>query len=48
MMFFDDEQRNITDLSPLGVHCVYVKKGITWKLVQDALDTIKQASIRKS
>ncbi|KAM6962917.1 magnesium-dependent phosphatase 1 [Aplochiton taeniatus] len=36
MVFFDDEQRNITDVSRLGVHCVLVgKKGVTMKLVNE-------------
>lgn len=39
MMFFDDEQRNIRDLSKEGVHCVYVPdKGVTMKLLLDSLD----------
>lgn len=38
MMFFDDEQRNIRDLSKEGVHCVFVKKGVTMKLLKDSLE----------
>ncbi|KAL1022553.1 hypothetical protein UPYG_G00029200 [Umbra pygmaea] len=37
MMFFDDEHRNIADVSKLGVHCVLVKKGVTMKLVNEEL-----------
>ncbi|XP_072528233.1 magnesium-dependent phosphatase 1-like isoform X1 [Salminus brasiliensis] len=37
MMFFDDEQRNITDVSRLGVHCVLVPDGVTSKLVSEEL-----------
>uniref|UniRef100_A0A667YCK0 Magnesium-dependent phosphatase 1 n=2 Tax=Myripristis murdjan TaxID=586833 RepID=A0A667YCK0_9TELE len=37
MMFFDDEHRNIMDVSRLGVHCVLVSNGVTKKLVQDEL-----------
>lgn len=37
MIFFDDEERNIRDLSKVGVHCVFVKKGVDMKLVKDAL-----------
>ncbi|KAL4635412.1 magnesium-dependent phosphatase 1 [Arapaima gigas] len=36
MMFFDDEQRNITDVSKLGVHCVLVPDGVTKSLVNEA------------
>lgn len=37
MMFFDDEERNIRDLSKEGVHCVFVRKGVTMKLLKDSL-----------
>uniref|UniRef100_A0A4W5MMA5 Magnesium dependent phosphatase 1 n=1 Tax=Hucho hucho TaxID=62062 RepID=A0A4W5MMA5_9TELE len=37
MMFFDDEHRNITEVSQLGVHCVLVPEGVTMKLVNEAL-----------
>ncbi|XP_030643067.1 magnesium-dependent phosphatase 1 [Chanos chanos] len=37
MMFFDDEQRNITDVGRLGVHCVLVPRGLTSKLVYEEL-----------
>ncbi|XP_072528239.1 magnesium-dependent phosphatase 1-like isoform X1 [Salminus brasiliensis] len=37
MMFFDDEQRNITDVSSLGVHCVLVHHGVATKLVNEEL-----------
>jgi magnesium-dependent phosphatase 1 len=37
MLFFDDEERNIHDLKKVGVHCVFVKKGVDMKLVKDAL-----------
>lgn len=41
MMFFDDEHRNIDDLSPLGVHCVYVEQGVTTKLVMESIERVK-------
>ena len=47
MMFFDDEHRNINDLSPFGVCCVYVERGITWRLVEDALNNLKRSPKRK-
>jgi magnesium-dependent phosphatase 1 len=37
MIFFDDEQRNITDLKTVGVLSILVKNGVTRKVVQDAL-----------
>ncbi|KAM4628728.1 magnesium-dependent phosphatase 1-like [Polymixia lowei] len=37
MMFFDDEQRNISDISRLGVHCVLVPNGVTLRLVNEEL-----------
>ncbi|XP_018580272.1 magnesium-dependent phosphatase 1-like [Anoplophora glabripennis] len=35
MMFFDDEQRNIRDISELGVVSVYVKNGVSKKVVEE-------------
>lgn len=29
-LFFDDERRNITECSALGVKCVHVRKGLQW------------------
>ncbi|KAJ8277145.1 hypothetical protein GJAV_G00071940 [Gymnothorax javanicus] len=37
MMFFDDEHRNIVDVSRLGVHCVLVPDGVTERLVSKEL-----------
>jgi magnesium-dependent phosphatase 1 len=33
MIFFDDESRNIADVSSLGVECVHVNHGVNLKLV---------------
>ncbi len=33
MIFFDDESRNIADVSLLGVECIHVTRGINAKLV---------------
>lgn len=46
MMFFDDERRNIDDLGPLGVHCVYVEQGVTRKLVVDAINRVKHETTK--
>ncbi|RZB41652.1 Acid PPase, HAD 2, and/or Hydrolase domain containing protein [Asbolus verrucosus] len=37
MIFFDDEGRNIRDVSELGVLSILVKNGVTRKVVDDAL-----------
>ncbi|XP_026851630.2 magnesium-dependent phosphatase 1 [Electrophorus electricus] len=37
MMFFDDEHRNITDVSRLGVHCVLIRNGVSSNLVTEQL-----------
>jgi len=42
MLFFDDEHRNIVDLSKEGVACILVKKGVNMKLVRDALNTFEE------
>lgn len=40
MMFFDDEERNIVDIAPLGVHSVLVspETGVTEAVVHQELD----------
>ncbi|XP_048108411.1 magnesium-dependent phosphatase 1-like isoform X2 [Alosa alosa] len=43
MMFFDDESRNITDVSRLGVHCVLVRDGVTSKLVDEAIQQFSKS-----
>ncbi|XP_058790710.1 magnesium-dependent phosphatase 1-like [Phymastichus coffea] len=35
MIFFDDEQRNIKDLTELGVLSIFVMNGVTHKVVQE-------------
>ena len=37
MMFFDDEHRNIVDISKLGVTCVHVNNGISLTVVRNAM-----------
>ncbi|XP_031431037.1 magnesium-dependent phosphatase 1-like [Clupea harengus] len=43
MMFFDDESRNITDISRLGVHCVLVRNGVTSKLVDEEMQQFSKS-----
>lgn len=38
MLFFDDEQRNITECSSIGVRCVFVEQGMNFDLFREALD----------
>eukprot|EP00946_MAST-07B_sp_MAST-7B-sp1_P005120 g5120.t1 len=37
MLFFDNEQRNITDVKALGVKCVYTPEGLFWQHFRDGL-----------
>ncbi|XP_014209756.1 magnesium-dependent phosphatase 1-like [Copidosoma floridanum] len=37
MIFFDDEQRNISDLVKIGVLSILVRDGVSHKVVQDGL-----------
>lgn len=37
MLFFDDEERNIHEVSRLGVTCVLVKRGMTHTVLQSGL-----------
>lgn len=37
MLFFDDEMRNITEVSTLGTTCVHVDQGMTYQLFQNGL-----------
>lgn len=37
MLFFDDESRNIRDVSKLGVKCVFVKEGMTRAALDEGL-----------
>jgi len=37
MLFFDDESRNIVEVSKLGVHAVLVPKGVTCSLIENTL-----------
>ncbi|XP_063157668.1 magnesium-dependent phosphatase 1 [Candoia aspera] len=39
MLFFDDESRNIHDVSELGVLCVLVPRGMTLSLLNQGLET---------
>lgn len=37
MIFFDDEYRNIDDLTKLGVHSHLAENGMSWALLEQAL-----------
>ena len=38
MLFFDDEERNIIDLSKIGVTCHFITNGISWKDLSEGLE----------
>ncbi len=38
MLFFDDEMRNIREVSTLGVKCVYIEQGLTRQIFNQAID----------
>eukprot|EP00004_Rigifila_ramosa_P004539 TRINITY_DN1503_c0_g1_i3.p2 TRINITY_DN1503_c0_g1~~TRINITY_DN1503_c0_g1_i3.p2 ORF type:complete len:201 (-),score=35.00 TRINITY_DN1503_c0_g1_i3:7-558(-) len=42
MIFFDNEQGNIRDVSKLGVHCIYTPNGVTEREWQSALESWRE------
>lgn len=42
MVFFDDESRNIRDLTPYGVHCVLVRNKLDWNTLRQGLQGFVQ------
>lgn len=42
MVFFDDEERNISEVGGLGVHCHHVKRGVTLSLIESALKSFSE------
>lgn len=41
MIFFDDEQRNITDVGGLGVVSVFVKNGVSKSVIEEGMKMFK-------
>ena len=41
MIFFDDEERNIDDVSTLGVQCEYVARGVHWQQFDRAMKAFR-------
>lgn len=37
MLFFDDEWRNIRDITSLGVTCIFVEKGTSLNTLKEGL-----------
>lgn len=37
MIFFDDEDRNIRDISNLGVVSIFVKNGVTKQVIESGI-----------
>uniref|UniRef100_A0A1W7RFV8 Magnesium-dependent phosphatase 1 n=1 Tax=Agkistrodon contortrix contortrix TaxID=8713 RepID=A0A1W7RFV8_AGKCO len=44
MLFFDDESRNIRDVSTLGVVCVAVPRGMTLSLLREGMENFARCS----
>lgn len=42
MIFFDDEERNITEVGSLGVHCYQVKNGLGLPILEAALKSFSE------
>ncbi|XP_004390574.2 magnesium-dependent phosphatase 1 [Trichechus manatus latirostris] len=45
MIFFDDEKRNIVDVSKLGVTCVHVQNGMNLQTLTQGLETFAKAQV---
>ncbi|XP_004463427.2 magnesium-dependent phosphatase 1 isoform X1 [Dasypus novemcinctus] len=45
MIFFDDEKRNIVDVSKLGVTCIHVQNGMTLQTLTQGLETFAKAQV---
>lgn len=43
MLFFDDEHRNIRDLTKLNVKCVLVENGMNMKVLEEGLNQFKKS-----
>ncbi|OWY95507.1 Magnesium-dependent phosphatase-1 [Phytophthora megakarya] len=43
MLFFDDEYRNIQDVSRLGVTCQFCHDGVTWKSWMEGMKAYQEA-----
>ncbi|XP_012668270.1 magnesium-dependent phosphatase 1 [Otolemur garnettii] len=46
MIFFDDERRNIVDVSKLGVTCIHVQNGMNLQTLTQGLETFAKAHTR--
>ena len=47
MLFFDDESRNISEVSSLGVACVHVTQGLNQSLFDASLQRFQQNHFKK-
>ncbi|XP_033044383.1 magnesium-dependent phosphatase 1 isoform X1 [Trachypithecus francoisi] len=43
MIFFDDERRNIVDVSKLGVTCIHIQNGMNLQILSQGLETFAKA-----
>lgn len=46
MIFFDDEMRNIVDVSKLGVTCIHVQNGMSLQTLTQGLESFAKAQAR--
>ncbi|KAI9225240.1 MAG: magnesium-dependent phosphatase 1 [Piptocephalis tieghemiana] len=46
MLFFDDEHRNIRDVSALGVVCIYVPEGLSLRALREGLQRFEKSRRR--
>jgi len=45
MMFFDDEERNIREVSTLGVKCVFVPNGINMNFIKETISLFEEGKL---
>ncbi|XP_005091247.1 magnesium-dependent phosphatase 1 [Aplysia californica] len=47
MIFFDDEHRNIVDVSSLGVTCMFVPDGVSWQSFKEGIELFQRRRTKK-
>ncbi|XP_006883378.1 PREDICTED: magnesium-dependent phosphatase 1 [Elephantulus edwardii] len=45
MIFFDDEKRNIVDVSKLGVTCIHIQNGMNLQALTQGLETFAKSQV---
>lgn len=46
MMFFDDEQRNINEVSKLGVVSIFVEEGVSKHVIENGIRKFQERNKR--